>query len=84
MSPSTEPGSPKSSTPGAEDAAKEESFNLSVEINEAGLEASVSFGFRTHMKSVLTRVLSSCKRPNKIVILSMVAILTASLDKHQF
>jgi len=80
MSASIEPSSQKSSTHGAEDAAKEGSFNLSVVTIEEGCEVSVSFGFRTHMKSALRMLLTSWKRPKGIAILFMVAILTNHSD----
>jgi len=76
MSRSTDSSNQNTSIHGVEDAAKEGSFNLSVETIGEDFEVSVSFGFRTHMKSVLRMLLTSWKRPKGIVILCMVAILT--------
>lgn len=76
MSRSTDSSNQNTSMHDAVDAAKEGSFNLSVETIGEDFEVSVSFGFRTGMKSLLRMLSNSWKHRKKIVILCMVAILT--------
>ena len=80
MSATTDRSSQLSSMQDAEDVENERSFNLVVKTSEEDCEVSVSFGFRTHMKSLLRMLLTSWKRPKEIVILCTVAILLNRSD----
>ena len=82
MSASIGPSNPKQSILDAVDVAKEGSSNLLVKIDVEDCEVSVSFGFRTHMKSALKMLSNSWRQHKKIVTLFMAGILMAIFEKH--